>query len=109
MADSLHDPIWRGNVKGAGGPYSNPSDIRADILSSENLCTHEIARLEALHALGLFGACSWEAILVHAAHLPAPMACRRDEQWYDPRGQETRRGTLADASGINPVGFVESL
>src|SRR5437867_3131199 len=70
IADILPLAGFRREIKGACRAYSNAPDIRADILSRENFCTHDVAGLEAFHPFGLFGPSSHKAVLVHAAHLP---------------------------------------
>ena len=70
MANPLHRPVFRRDIKGSGGAYSNPADICADFFAGENLCTHDVACLEAFDPFGLFGARSWKAVFVHPAHLP---------------------------------------
>src|SRR6266568_8698889 len=78
IADALHHPVCRRDIKGSTAPHRHFANIGADLLALMNHRTHYITRLIALHPFGLLGPGAWKAERIHQAHLPTSVSCGDD-------------------------------
>ncbi len=90
MVDALYRTVLCRDVEGATAAHSHLANVGALFRARCDHRPHEVARLESLDSLGLFGLGARKPPLVHQAHLSAAMPGRDDL---------TRQPSLASKAG----------
>src|SRR5450755_1667114 len=90
-------------VKRPACPDGHVSDIGTLMFAGWQHETHQISGLETENALDRFRHRTWEAVLVHAAHV-ARSATNGFDRWrFGRRRESDGRTRLADAGRVDPV------
>ena len=101
--DTLNRSYGGGDIERTTSPHTDSPDICAAFYSFCNDCLDHIPCLEAKVDAPLFGAGSWEAVLINTAHLarlmPRGFNMKRRMTWVD----INLLTAFSDTSRVNPM------
>src|SRR5260370_2271198 len=103
MADPLDGSLPRGEIERTTRAHRHPAHIRPLLAALRHDRPHEVARLETVHSLRLFGPGTWEAEPVHATHLSRTVPRCLDVQGPHAFHRQGKRRAAPHARPSQPI------
>jgi hypothetical protein len=107
MLDALLPALLRPDVERAGGPGQHAPYVDSRVFPAWHDGPHQVASLKPTMDFLPLPVAGRKAVLVGAAHLPAAVPGRLNQQRHHPSGCQLFWGAVAHAGRIQPVGFRE--